>query len=134
MMLYILLISLAVLVLAILLGCVFGYTKNTFYRKSVCAITVVSIILGISCCVTSNSLNSTAAELQEQYDNIKLYQDVVITCDDEEVRFGHYEKIKSFNSDYLILENKSENFWIGNLLKDGWTADMDTIEFPFRGM
>lgn len=133
MIIWILLIALVITVAAILIGVVFGYTKSTIYRKSICVSIVACIALFVFCMIIRGIYHSEANELQAQYNDIMLYNEIVELCDNEQVRFGHYEKIEAFNEEYDRLVEIEEGFMLGTLFPKDWFADMNKIDFHFRG-
>ena len=86
------------------------------------------------CTVLSGIYHTEVSELQAQYDDIMLYNETVELCDNEQVRFGHYEKIKAFNEAYDRLAVIEEDFMFGALFPEDWSADMGKINFYFRGV
>jgi hypothetical protein len=134
MIIWILLSALVITVAAILVGVVFGYTKSTNYRKGIFLGIVACVALFVFCMAISGIYHSEVNELQAQYNNIMLYDEIVELCDNEQVRFGHYEKIEAFNAEYDRLVELEEGFMLGALFPKDWSADMGKIDFYFRGV
>lgn len=134
MIIWILLIALVATAVAILVGVVFGRAKSKGYRRGIYAGVSACAILMAFCMILSGIYHSEVNELQAQYDDIMLYNEVVELCENEQVRFGHYEKIATFNDAYDRLAVMEENFMFGTLFPKNWSADMGKIEFYFRGV
>lgn len=134
MIIWILLIALVVTVAAILVGSVFGRTKSKSYRRGIYVGISICAVLIAFCMVLSGIYHSEVSELQAQYNNIMLYNETVELCDNEQVRFGHYEKIEAFNEAYDRLAVIEEDFMFGALFPEDWSADMGKINFYFRGV
>ena len=134
MIIWILLIALVITVAAILVGSVFGRTKSKSYRRGIYVGISICAVLIAFCMVLSGIYHTEVSELQAQYDNIMLYNETVELCDNEQVRFGHYEKIKAFNEAYDRLAVIEEDFMFGALFPEDWSADMGKINFYFRGV
>ena len=134
MILWILLIALVITAAAILVGFVFGYAKSKSYRKGVYVSIGICAALIAFCMILGGIYNSEVTELQAQYNDIMLYNEVVELCDNEQVRFGHYEKIEAFNEAYDRLAVIEEDFMFGALFPEDWSADMGKIDFYFRGV
>lgn len=134
MIIWILLIALVVTAAAILVGSVFGRIKSKSYRRGVYAGASICAVLIAFCLILSGIYHSEVNELQAQYDDIMLYNEVVELCDNEQVRFGHYEKIQTFNEAYDRLAVIEEDFMFGVLFPKNWSADMGKIDFYFRGV
>ena len=134
MIIWILLIALVVTVAAILVGSVFGRTKSKSYRRGIYVGISICAVLIAFCTVLSGIYHTEVSELQAQYDDIMLYNETVELCDNEQVRFGHYEKIKAFNEAYDRLVVIEEDFMFGALFPEDWSADMSKIDFYFRGV
>lgn len=134
MIIWILLIALVITVAAILVGSVFGRTKSKSYRRGIYVGISICAVLIAFCMVLSGIYHSEISELQAQYNDIMLYNETVELCDNEQVRFGHYEKIKAFNEAYDRLAVIEEDFMFGALFPEDWSADMGKINFYFRGV
>jgi low affinity Fe/Cu permease len=134
MIVYIFLIALIIVVAAILVGSVFGYTKSKSYRRNIYIGAAACAALFALCVFVSGIYNANVSELQAQYNDIMLYNELVEWCDNEQVRFGHYEKIAAFNEEYDRLAETEEGLMFGTLFPKYWSADIDKIDFDFRGM
>ena len=134
MIIWILLIALVVTAAAILVGIMFGRAKSKSYRRGIYVGVSICAMLIAFCMVLSGIYHSEVNELQAQYDDIMLYNEVVELCDNEQVRFGHYEKIQAFNEAYDRLAVIKEDFMFGALFPKNWSADMGKIDFYFRGV
>ena len=134
MILWILLIALVITAAAILVGIVFGRVKSKSYRKGIYASVGICAMLITFCMIPGGVYRSEVNELQTQYNDIMLYNEVVELCDNEQVRFGHYEKIEAFNDAYDRLAVIEEDFMFGTLFPKDWSVDMGKIDFYFRGV
>lgn len=134
MIIWILLIALVVTVAAILAGSVFGRTKFKSYRRGIYVGIGICAVLIVFCMILGGIYHSEVNELQAQYNDIMLYNEVVELCENEQVRFGHYEKIQAFNEAYDRLAIIEKDFMFGTLFPKNWSADMSKIDFYFRGV
>ena len=134
MIIWILLIALVVTAIATLVGVVFGRTKSKGYRRGIYAGVGICAVLMAFCLILSGIYHSEVNELQAQYNDIMLYNEIVELCENEQVRFGHYEKIEAFNEAYDRLAVIEEDFMFGTLFPKNWSADMGKIDFYFRGV
>jgi low affinity Fe/Cu permease len=134
MIIWILLIALVVTAAAILVGIVFGRAKSKGYRNGIYIGVGICAVLITFCMVLGGIYHSEVSDLQAQYDDIMLYNEVVELCENEQVRFGHYEKIQAFNEAYDRLAAIEEDFIFGTLFPKNWSADMSKIDFYFRGV
>ncbi len=134
MIIWILLIALVITSVAVLVGVVFGHAKSKNYRKGIFAGVAICAVLITFCMVLGGIYHSEVNELQAQYNDIMLYNEIVELCENEQVRFGHYEKIEAFNVAYDRLVAIEEDFMFGTLFPKNWSADMGKIDFYFRGV
>ena len=134
MIIWILLIAMIVTAAAILVGVIFGRAKSKNYCTGICVGVGICAVLMAFCIVLGSNYHSEVNELQAQYNDIMLYNEVVELCDNEQVRFGHYEKIEAFNEAYDRLAVIEEDFMFGALFPKNWSADMGKIDFYFRGV
>ena len=112
----------------------FGYNGNKSYRKLLLAVYITCALLIGFCISLSCVYGSNVANLQNEYDNIMLYHDIVSDSTNEAVRFGHYEKVSDFNEKYANMEAQSQSKWFGSLIASDWTENMSLIDFQFRGV
>lgn len=133
MIVWILLIALIVTAITILLGIVFGYTRNRNFRKGVRIGVAICVGLITFCLVLGGQYSNRVDALKAQYEDIMLYHDVVNNCDNEEVRFGHYEKICAFNDKYDEMTKIAENNLFGTLVSKNWSDGLSPITFVLRG-
>ncbi len=134
MIIWILLIALVVTAVATLVGVVFGRAKSKSYRRGIYIGVGVCAVLMAFCMILSGIYHSEVNELQAQYNDIMLYNEVIELCENEQVRFGHYEKIEAFNEEYDRLVVIEEDFMFGTLFPKDWSAEMGKIDFYFRGV
>ena len=134
MIIWILLIALIVTAIAVTLGIVFGYAKNKRYRRYLAIGLSVCVAIGIFCMAVGGFYANKVNAVKRDYDDIMIYHELVTMSDNEEVRFGHYEKICAFNDKYDELERFSKNFWFGTLIDSDWNEFMHSIDFEFRGV
>lgn len=134
MIIWILLIALIITIAAILVGFMFGHTKSKNYRKGIYVGVSICAVLIAFCMILGSIYHSEVNKLQTQYNDIMLYNEVVELCDNEQVRFGHYEKIEAFNEAYDRLAAIEKDFMFGTLFPKDWSADMGKIDFYFRGV
>lgn len=134
MIIWILLIALIITAAATLVGIVFDRAKSKSYFRGIYIGIGVCAVLIAFCLVLSGIYHSEVAELQAQYNDIILYNEVVELCDNEQVRFGHYEKIETFNEAYDRLIVIEKDFMFGTLFPKNWSVDMGKIDFYFRGV
>ncbi len=134
MIIFILLIALVVTAVAILVGSMSGRTKSKNYRKGIYVGVGICAALIAFCMILGDIYNSDVNKLQAQYNDIMLYNEIVELCDNEQVRFGHYERIEAFNETYDRLAKLNEDFMLGALFPKDWSAGMDKIDFYFRGV
>ncbi len=134
MIIWILLIALVITAAAILVGSVFGRAKSNNYRRGIYIGVGICAVLVAFCMILGGIYHSEVNKLQAQYDDIMLYNEVVELCENEQVRFGHYEKITAFNEAYDRLAVIEEDFMFGALFPKNWSADMGKIDFYFRGV
>lgn len=131
---WIVLTTFIVTVIAIVLGIVFGYTKNTGYRKFIYVSAATCALLIAFCIILAGFYSNEVAELQSEYNDIMLYHGIINDSINEQARFGHYEKIYNFNTEYKNLMLVSENEFFGALFPQHWSENMEPIEFQFRGV
>ena len=68
------------------------------------------------------------------YDELIIYHEMVSECDNEEVRFAHYERVRDFNEAYYAIYRMADNSWFGSLVASDWNETMSPLEFYFHGV
>ena len=134
MIIWILLIALVVTAVVALVGFVFNRAKSKNYRMGIYIGVGICAALIIFCAVLNCIYHTKVNELQAQYNDIMLYNEIIEPCDNEQVRFGHYKKIEVFNEAYDRLAAIEEDFMFGTLFPKDWSANMGKIDFYFRGV
>ena len=133
MIIWILLVACIITAITIVLGIAFGYTKNRGFRKCIFTGVGICAILMTFCMVLGGIYANDVADLKAQYEDIMLYHEVVNECDDEAVRFGHYEKVYDFNERYHEMEVIADGDIFGALVSADWSDGFGPITFVFRG-
>ena len=134
MIIWILLIAMVITGAAILVGIVFGHAKSKNYRRGIYIDAGICAALLAFCVILGNIYHSEVNELQAQYNDIMLYHEIIELSDNEQVRFGHYEKVEAFNEAYDRLAVIEKDFMFGTLFPKDWSANMGPIDFYFRGV
>ena len=134
MIIWILLIALIVTAISIIVGTVFGYAKNRGFRKGIFIGVAICVGLIVFCLVLGGSYANQVSEIKANYEDIMLYNGVVSECDNEEVRFGHYEKIHEYNASYERMTEIADNEFFGALVPKNWSDGFGPIAFYFRGV
>ena len=134
MIIWILLTIIIITAIAITLGVVFGYIKSHKFRKVIYIAIAICIGFVTLCGILGNSYANKVVDLEANYSDIMLYHDVVSECDNEKVRFGHYEKIMAYNEQYANMVEIANDSWFGTLVRADWSNGFGPIEFYFRGV
>ena len=133
MIIQILLAACIITAITIVLGIAFGYTKNRDFCKCIFTGVGICAILMTFCMILGGIYANDVADLKTQYEDIMLYHEVVNECDDETVRFGHYEKVYDFNERYHEMEIIADGEVFGALVSADWSNGFGPIDFVFRG-
>jgi RsiW-degrading membrane proteinase PrsW (M82 family) len=126
-----LLISIIVLIAAIVCLFVFKLGNSKGFVKFTVWMFVVSLLLGGFCGFYSALMNNKIADMRDAYKDIMIYDNVIQSTLDESARFGHYEKVKAFNNNYLLMERCSKSAWTGKLILKNWNENMNYVDFYF---
>jgi hypothetical protein len=133
MIIWILFIAFVITAITTILGITFGYTRSRRFRKCIFTGVSICVMLLTFCGILGGIYANDVAELKAQYEDIMLYHEVVNECDDEVVRFGHYEKVYDFNERYHEMEVTAAGSVFGNLVPADWSDGFGPITFVFRG-
>lgn len=133
MIIWILFIAFVITAITTILGITFGYTKSRRFRKGIFTGVGICAILVTFCMVLGGIYANDVADLKAQYEDIMLYHEVVNECNDEAVRFGHYEKVYDFNERYHEMEVIADDDIFGALVSASWSDGFGPITFVFRG-
>lgn len=131
---YVLLAILLVTIAATVCMLAFDMQKNKTFRFWTHIGIIISGILIAFSMILGSIYRNDIDKLKAQYNDIMLYHEVVSECNNEQVRFGHYEKISEFNKAYNEMVAAESNVWFGGLLPSNWSEDMAVINFYFRGV
>lgn len=94
-------------------------------------IILLIIFLGMGCCnaICAAQADNYRQELQETYNQLTLYQDMVSYCSNEYVRFDFYIRVQEYNERYERYNKLSENAWVDVWYKTDKISNLSTIDF-----
>jgi hypothetical protein len=114
-----------------------GLIFNIFDYKAFKILTRVIGVLVVIFAITSAFLCSQAHaqkhDIEIMYEDLMIYNDTVQFCEDENVRFAHYERVKEYNDNYDRLVKFQKSKWIGFFVPKGWDEEVEPIKFQLFG-
>lgn len=80
----------------------------------------------------SSSMRNELAALQNEYNDLMVYYDIVNNSTDEVVRYDYYTDVLDYNERYRRLQEDNKSFWIGCFMTDEEMESLLTIDFCLR--
>lgn len=91
-----------------------------------------ALLLGIFSAAFSSSMRDELIALQNEYNNLMVYYDIVNDSTDEVVRYDYYTNVLDYNERCHRLQEKNKSFWIGCFMTDEKMETLPTIDFYLR--
>lgn len=78
------------------------------------------------------NMRNKFASLQNEYNNLMVYYDIVNSSTDEVVRYNYYTNVLNYNEQCRQLQEDNKNFWIGCFMTDEEMDTLPAIDFYLR--
>lgn len=99
-------------------------------------ILVWSFAVALLSCVFSaafaSSMQDELIALQNEYNDLMVYYDIVNDSTDEVVRYDYYTNVLDYNERCRRLQEKNKSFWIGCFMTDEEMETLPIIDFYLR--
>lgn len=115
------------------IGFIFNIFDHKAFKSLVWVIGVLVVLLAIISTFLCGQANAQKHDIEIMYEDLMIYNDTVQFCEDENVRFAHYERVKEYNDNYDRLVKFQKSKWIGFFVPKGWDEDVAPIEFYLFG-
>lgn len=114
-----------------------GFIFGTFDYKAFKVLTriigiLIAILAFVSLFLYGNAI-SQRDSIEIMYEDLMIYNDTVQFCEDENVRFAHYERVREYNDSYDRLAKFQKSKWIGFFVPKGWDEEVAPIKFQLFG-
>ena len=133
-MLSIFFVAIAMAFITIVVGTVFGYSKNKTLKFVFRAAIVIAVFCGMFCAVLGGIYAKDINEIQSTYTDLTLYQPLVEDTSNEYIRYDFYDKVTAYNEMYNTMESNAANDWFGALVNKNWNENCTNIDFFLHGM
>ncbi len=114
-----------------------GFIFKTFDHKAfkglVWVVGVLVVLLAITSTFLWGQANAQKNRIEIMYEDLMIYNNTVQFCENENVRFAHYERVKEYNDNYDRLVKFQKSKWIGFFVPKGWDEEVAPIEFQLFG-
>lgn len=80
----------------------------------------------------SSNMRNELATLQNEYNDLMVYYDIVNNSTDEVVRYDYYTDVLDYNERCRRLQKDNKSFWIGCFITDKEMETLPTIDFCLR--
>lgn len=127
-----LLIAFLVLVAAIVIRVIFNPAWQ-WLNRVIIALGVLSLVLALGVNIGCGVAKVNTEDIQEHYDTIMLYYDIIDTSRNEYVRFDFYNRVQDYNAEYEDFVEKTESIWGGAFYSDEWVGSIAPIDFMLIG-
>ena len=95
-----------------------------------------SLAVALLSCIFSAGLASSMRDelvaLQNEYNDLMIYYDIINNSTDEIVRYDYYTDVLNYNERYHRLQEDNKSFWIGCFMTDEEMETISTIDFYLR--
>lgn len=80
----------------------------------------------------ASNMRGELAILQNEYNDLMVYYDIVNNSTDEVVRYDYYTDVLDYNERCHRLQKDNKSFWIGCFMTDEEMENLPTINFYLR--
>ena len=115
------------------IGVIFEAFNYKTFKIIAWIVGVVVVLLAIISTFLYGQAHGQKHDIEIMYEDLMIYNDTVQFCEDENVRFAHYERVKEYNDNYDRLVKFQKSKWIGFFVPKGWDEEVAPIEFQLFG-
>lgn len=115
------------------IGFIFKTFDHKAFKTLAFVVGVLVVLLAIISIFLYSQADSQKRDIEIMYEDLIIYNDTVQFCEDENVRFAHYERVKEYNDNYDRLVKFQKSKWIGFFVPKGWDEEVAPIEFQLFG-
>lgn len=126
--------AVAIAIITIVVGTVFGYSKNRTLKSIFRAAIVAAAFCGVFCGVLGGIYANDVNEIKATYADLVLYQPLVEETSNEYIRYDFYDKVNTYNEMYDTMETNAASDWFGALVNKNWNENCAHIDFFLHGM
>lgn len=91
-----------------------------------------AILFGLLSAGFSSNMRDELATLQDEYNDLIIYYDIVNNSTDEVVRYDYYTDVLDYNERCRRLQEDNKSFWIGCFMTDEEIETLPIIDFYLR--
>ena len=91
-----------------------------------------ALLFGLFAASFSSNMRDELAILQNEYNDLMVYYDVVNNSIDEVVRYNYYTDVLDYNERCRRLQEDNKSFWIGCFMTDEEIETLPVIDFYLR--
>lgn len=88
-----------------------------------------ALLFGLFSAGFSSNMRDELATLQNEYNDLMVYYDIVNNSTDEIVRYDYYTDVLDYNERCRRLQEDNKSFWIGCFMTDEEMETLPTIDF-----
>lgn len=126
--------AVAIAIITIVVGTVFGYFKNRTLKFIFRGAVIAAAFCGIFCGVLGGIYANDVNEIKTTYTDLALYQPLVEETSNEYIRYDFYDKVNTYNEMYDTMESNAASDWFGALVNKNWNENCAHIDFFLHGM
>jgi energy-coupling factor transporter transmembrane protein EcfT len=115
------------------IGFIFKTFDHKAFKTLAFVVGVLVVLLAIISVFFWDEADTQKRNIEVMYEDLIIYNDTVQFCEDENVRFAHYERVKEYNDNYDRLVKFQKNKWIGFFVPKGWDEEVEPIKFQLFG-
>ena len=131
MILYTLFAAAAITVIYYLLSVIFRLNNERAENIRI-VLLILTIFLFVICLSGEVIFAVWRENIQEEYEFLQTYFQVVVNCDSETVRFDYFTKLNEFNASLESLRSWADDFFTFTFFKDGWDSNYLPIYFTLN--
>jgi glucan phosphoethanolaminetransferase (alkaline phosphatase superfamily) len=91
-----------------------------------------ALLFGIFSAAFAYGMRDELVTLQNEYNDLMVYYDIVNNSTDEVVRYDYYTDVLDYNERCHRLQEDNKSFWIGCFMTDEEIETLPVIDFYLR--
>lgn len=129
-MLTLILVLFVLVILSLLIGKRANETSVPYFLATILAMVMI-ILIFISLSFRSNLINRANA-LEKQYDDLLIYNEMLVDVKSELMRYKHFSNINDYNTQYETLVSDYNSKFMKYIYPKDLLDNLDYIEFKFN--
>ena len=129
---YMFIICMLIAIAAALVMWIFRCEHSVVFQHILVWSLAVALLSSLFSAAFASNMRDELVILQNEYNDLMVYYDIVNHSTDEVVRYNYYTDLLDYNERYYRLQENNKSFWIGCFMTDEEMETLSSIDFYLR--